>query len=667
MARLLDRVTLARIDHHLGRHAPLFQSAVEHQPHGKRATAVVARMEDQRRRPDLRGIGDRAVAAHRARDLPRPSAEFPLGPAPQVAESPHDVEIGHRVHRDGRLELPRMAHQPRRHEAAVAGAKDELTLRMGQLLSDEEIHAAQEVPHVAAAEVEAVRIDERLTVSRAAPEVRLEHEVALGGEDLRHEAESPNGAGVGTAVRKHECLVRRLGDLRPGQREDPFELQALILPGHDPALRKGAIAEVQVPGRGQIRAALHPGGEPREALGRGRLQQPSLAGRHVDRPGLVAHAPFAQVRHAVLSVPAVVGQGKRRNCGRRPDGAVVVDHHVRPRSGITESQDPEVQGVAVRAFPRDAEVGQPSPVGRESRADIRSGPRRQRADGLRFDVDGPEIEVLVDAVAGRLAVGRAVRVDDDCPSVGRPVRASVPDVVAREPLDAARRAGPRGRVQISDPHLGRPIARVALALVGTDDGHIRRQLLRRARVKAVVGHESQALAVGREDHAAVKSIREHTAVRLVRSRERQRLAAVRGDHPQVRRRIRLRGHRRRRRPPLRTMTGREERDPAAVGREQRRPGVGLARFQGPRLVGAPVDEPQRAPILTRLGIDPGARKGGLRTVLREDDRPRPVHTVEIFDGNGLLRGLLRPGRGPQRQQQRPGSDVHDKHSATSTP
>ena len=109
MGGLFDAVAFVGVDDHLRFDAGGLEGSVKHAAHRERAAAVVGGMEDQRRSSHASGERQRAVIAHELRDFPRQTAEFPFGPALDVAESPHYVEIGDGVLRYGGSELIRLA------------------------------------------------------------------------------------------------------------------------------------------------------------------------------------------------------------------------------------------------------------------------------------------------------------------------------------------------------------------------------------------------------------------------------------------------------------------------------------------------------------------------------------------------------------------------------
>ena len=111
MRELLDWVAFVGVDDHLRFDVGGLQGSIEHAAHWERAAAVVGGMEDQGRRLHSRCERKRAVVAHQLRDFPGEAAEFPFGPALDVGQAPHDVEIGDGVLRHGGSELVRLADQ----------------------------------------------------------------------------------------------------------------------------------------------------------------------------------------------------------------------------------------------------------------------------------------------------------------------------------------------------------------------------------------------------------------------------------------------------------------------------------------------------------------------------------------------------------------------------
>jgi hypothetical protein len=222
------------------------------------------------------------------------------------------------------------------------------------------------------------------------------------------------------------------------------------------------------------------------------------------------------------------------------------------------------------------------------------------------------------AVPNRLAVGRPVGVNDEQPAVRGPLGIAIPAVVAGEALDAGRGEPAEGRVEFGDPDLGRPVAGVALSLVGADALDVGVALCIRARVPAVVGDEGETAAVRRERKTPVEAVVEDPAIRLVGAGQGDGRAAVGGDQPDVGGGVGLRRGRRRLLPALGSRPGGQEGEPLAVGREGRGTAVRLAGFQGTGPRPVPLDQPQRGARLPGPRIDPGASEGGAAAYRRPE-------------------------------------------------
>ena len=109
MGGLFDAVAFVGVDDHLRFDAGGLEGSVKHAAHRERAAAVVGGMQDERGCLHARDERQRAVIAHELRDFPGEAVEFPFGPALDVAETPHHVEIGDGVLRHGHSEQLRLA------------------------------------------------------------------------------------------------------------------------------------------------------------------------------------------------------------------------------------------------------------------------------------------------------------------------------------------------------------------------------------------------------------------------------------------------------------------------------------------------------------------------------------------------------------------------------
>src|SRR5262249_19885433 len=120
------------------------------------------------------------------------------------------------------------------------------------------VDAGQDVADVAAAEIEAVRVDELLAVALAAAEVRLEDRITLAGEDLGGEVEIRGGPAVRPSVRIEQQAVRGLGHAGRRQGEDALELPAVIIPLDHLRFSQKPLRQEEVAGRRQSAALLQP-------------------------------------------------------------------------------------------------------------------------------------------------------------------------------------------------------------------------------------------------------------------------------------------------------------------------------------------------------------------------------------------------------------------------
>ena len=151
------------------------------------------RVLDQGRRPDPRRECQRAAIAVALRHLPRLAAHVPLAPAPHVAEVPGQAEIDDGVLHHGGTELAGLADQRRREKPPVARAEKELPVAVGDAEADDVLDSREDVPHVTAAVVVAVCLEEFQAISRGAPVHRLEDGEPVHGEDLHVERGGHDG------------------------------------------------------------------------------------------------------------------------------------------------------------------------------------------------------------------------------------------------------------------------------------------------------------------------------------------------------------------------------------------------------------------------------------------------------------------------------------------
>ncbi len=108
---LFDRVAFVGIHDHLRFGAGRFQGSIVHPAHRQWAAAVVGGVQDQGWGLHSRHERQRAVVAHELRNFPGRAAEFPFGPALDVGQAPHGVEIGNGVLWHGGSELVGLADQ----------------------------------------------------------------------------------------------------------------------------------------------------------------------------------------------------------------------------------------------------------------------------------------------------------------------------------------------------------------------------------------------------------------------------------------------------------------------------------------------------------------------------------------------------------------------------
>jgi len=339
----------------------------------------------------------------------------------------------------------------------------------------------------------------------------------------------------------------------------------------------------------------------------------SLAGEEIDADVLAADARLGGVDEMTFVLPAVLRQREDRRVR-----TLVIEHNGGPWSSLAERDDREIEHVAMSALPGDREAGDPLSVRREPRRNFGPRPAGQATERAGVDLDRPQIVVLVDAEADRLAVGRPVRRDDDGPAVRRPLRLSVPCFAVADPLDPRRSELVRCVGQVGDPDLSRSVAGISLSLVGTHDDDIGLDLLLGPRVRPILGDEDELPAVRREGDPPVERIVEDAAIRFLRAGERNGGSSRGRDEPEIDGDFRFRRRGRRLLPSLRSRPGRQEDDPLTVGRKDRRPRVGLPVFH--RLA----VEPERRPLFTGAGIDPAAGvRGAVSGDLPGDRGRRP--------------------------------------------
>src|SRR5439155_26122528 len=101
--------------------------------------------------------------------------------------------------------------EPVRHEAAVRMAGMADALRIDWIAFEHVVDPRDDVLAVPVAPRAPRRPFERVAVPRGAPEVRVEHEVAVGGEELFLEIEAVAGRRMRTAVARYD---QRIGSLR---------------------------------------------------------------------------------------------------------------------------------------------------------------------------------------------------------------------------------------------------------------------------------------------------------------------------------------------------------------------------------------------------------------------------------------------------------------------
>src|SRR5205085_7615239 len=133
-----------------------------------------------------------------------------------------------------------------------------------------------------------------------------------------------------------------------------------------------------------------------------------LAALEIDRHQGARGAELGVVHETTALLSAILRQREVGGWVRRPvgAGAMMIEENSRPRTAVAEREDREIEHVAMRAAAGHRQVNETAVV-EEARRDIGTGVRRELAEIARLDVERPEVEVLVDAVADRLALGRA--------------------------------------------------------------------------------------------------------------------------------------------------------------------------------------------------------------------------------------------------------------------